>query len=408
MKIGIDVSFLRKPGTGIGQVTGNFLHVLLQCVASGGPGKSWQFLAGLHEAEFVLYTEVPIDRSFPDRFTVRSFLPRWWKRDDVIRKLLWERQVACEAMKDSCDVFISLSQSATEFPPSARQHTQFGSFQHVMVVHDLIPKIFPEYVRKVSQKLHWKAIERGIRKADRLVAISTSTKDDLVQRLGIAEVKITLAHIGLSPRFDTVCPDEQVEKVLAKYGLSRGYIYHGGGLEVRKNTEGVLRAYDLLCKNFQSSISNLQENTDEKISKLIISGRIHAKGNSLATDIAGLVSELGLQGRVKLLGFVPDEDLPALYRGAGMFVFPSLYEGFGLPPIEAMSQETPVIVSRTSSLPEICGDAARFVDAQDTSGLASEMRLLLSDASMRTELAAKGSARAKQYTWEKFMKAVLQ
>jgi hypothetical protein len=96
MKIGIDASFLRKPGTGIGQVTKNFLQALMKPSFFGGPGKSWQFLAGLQEAEFILYAEEPIGMPLLDRFTVRIFLPKWWKRDDVIRKLLWEKQVAAK------------------------------------------------------------------------------------------------------------------------------------------------------------------------------------------------------------------------------------------------------------------------------------------------------------------------
>jgi glycosyltransferase involved in cell wall biosynthesis len=398
MKIGIDASFLRKPGTGIGQVTKNFLQALMKPSFFGGPGKSWQFLAGLQEAEFILYAEEPIGMPLLDRFTVRIFLPKWWKRDDVIRKLLWEKQVAEEALQDGCDMFISLSQSATVFP-IAHFSSPTTQFQHVMVVHDIIPKLFPEYLRKISQKIHWRAIEQGIRSADHIVAISSSTKNDLVMKLGIVEEKILVAHPGLSPAFETVCTEKKVDSVLAKYHLDRGYIYHGGGLEVRKNTEGVLRAYQQLTANSEQSA---------EIPKLVISGKIHAKSNMLATDVAGLVEELGLEENVQLLGFVPDEEMPALYRGAIFFVYPSRYEGFGLPPLEAMSQGTPVIVSNVSSLPEACGSAAVYVDANQSDEIDRQMRLLLTDATKRTELGMKGFAQAKRFTWESFMKAVLQ
>lgn len=401
MKIGIDASFLRKSGTGIGQVTKSFLQALTKPSFFGGPGKSWQFLAGLQEAEFILYTEEPIDMKLPDLFAVRSFLPRWWKRDDIARKLLWEKQVAREALKDGCDMFISLSQSATVFPIS-HLSSLTSQFQHVMVVHDIVPRLFPEYIRKISQKIHWRAIERGIRNADHIVAISSSTKHDLMTQLGIAEEKILVAYIGLSPAFENVCTEEKVDLVLAKYHLDRGYLYHGGGLEVRKNTESVLRAYAKLCSEFQIP------NTKYQIPKLVISGKIHTKSNPLATDVEGLIEELGLGERVRLLGFVPDEDLPALYRGAIFFVYPSLYEGFGLPPLEAMSQGTPVIVSNTSSLPEVCGDAAVYVDPNDSDGIEKQMQILLHDAPRQTELGMKGFARVKQFSWEQFMKAVLQ
>jgi glycosyltransferase involved in cell wall biosynthesis len=323
-------------------VTENFLRIISRPSFFGGPGKSWQFLAGLQEAQYFLYTEEPVPESFPEHFVLRSFLPKWWKRDDVIRKWLWERQVAREAAEDGCDIFVSLYQASTGFD-------KLQKIEHVMVVHDIIPRFFPEYLRTWTRRLYFRAVERGIAGADRLVAISEYTKETIVSRLGIAPEKIVMAPIGLSPTFDTVCTDERLASVLKRYDLERGYIYHGGGLEMRKNAEGVLRAYATLCG----------ENQEKKeIPKLVISGKIHAKSNPLATDVVGLVEELGLRKRVRLLGFVPEEDLPALYRGALFFVYPSSHEGFGLPPLEAMSQGTPCIVSDTSSLPEVCGDAA--------------------------------------------------
>ena len=388
MKIGIDASFLRKPGTGIGQVTFNFLEKLKEH-------------EGMRNTKYILYTEEPLGFILPENFEVRSFLPHWWRRDDVVRKLLWEKQVAKEASKDGCDFFLSLYQSATFF--RGRK-----ALRHLMVVHDIIPKLFPEYLKKVSQKIHWRAIENGIRNAGHIIAISESTKKDLVRELGIDEEKISVAHPGLSPIFNHIADDAEVERVMKKYHLDRGYIYHGGGLEVRKNGETLLRAYDLLCKNFQFPISNFQKNTHTEIPMLVISGKVHAKSNPLATDVEALVSELGLGERVKLLGFVPDEDLPALYRGAVLFAYPSLYEGFGLPPLEAMSQGTPVIVSDISSLPEICGDAALYVDPSNATLLADKMALFLGDANLRKNLSEKGIAQSKRFSWDNFVKAVMQ
>jgi len=411
MKIGIDASFLRKPGTGIGQVTVCFLEKLAGFSVQGGVGKSWQFLSGLHDAEIILYTEEPIDAHLAESFTVRSFLPAWWKRDDVIRKMLWERQVAREAAKDGCDAFISLYQSATVFHGARSMEHGAREPQHLMVVHDIIPKLFPEYLRKVSQRIHWRAIERGIRGAGHIVAISESTKKDLMENLGIAEEKISVAHPGLSPAFDHVADDANVDLVMQKYHLDRGYIYHGGGLEVRKNTRAVLEAYGSLCDKFPISnfqFPNKSENLNFKIPKLVISGRIHAKSNPLALDAKGLIKELRLEENVKLLGFVPDEDLPALYRGAALFAYPSLYEGFGLPPLEAMSQGTPCIVSDVSSLPEACGDAALYVDPTNADLIAEKMSLLLRDAELRKELCEKGMLQAKKFGWAGFVKAVMQ
>jgi glycosyltransferase involved in cell wall biosynthesis len=372
---------------------------LAEFSGQGGLRRSWQFLSGLHEAEIILYTEEETNMKFPEQFRVKHFLPTWWKRDDIVRKLLWERQVVHEAMKDRCDVFISLYQSATVFPPSRMHQTQYGDFHHTMVVHDIIPKLFPEYLKKITQKIHWKAIERGIRNAGHIITISESTKKDLMGSLDIPEEKITVTYPGLSAVFDTICSDERLEVVLKKYDLERGYVYHGGGFEVRKNAEKLLRAYKQLTINSQQGIT---------LPLLVISGKIHAKGNPLATDVEGLVSELGLKDRVRVLGFIPEEDLLALYRGAAVFVYPSLYEGLGLPPIEAMSQGTPCIVSNTSSLPEACGDAALYVDPTDTAELAEKMSLLLSDLNLHEELRQKGFEQVKKFSWRVFVRRVME
>lgn len=400
MKIGIDASFLRKPGTGIGQVTSHFLQALIRCSVSGGLGKSWQFLSGLHEAEIILYTEEGTTMEFPAQFRVKPFLPKRWKRDDVLRKLLWEKQVAQEAMRDHCDVFISLYQSATVFPLSAIHQTQYGDFHHTMVVHDIIPKLFPEYLGKISRRIHWEAIERGIRKAHHLVAISESTKQDVMKYLSIPEEKITVAYPGLSSVFDEVCSDEKLEAILRQYDLQKGYLYHGGGFEIRKNGEGLLRAY--------RELRIYHEEKGLETPMLVMSGRVFEKSNPLATDVEGLVATLGLSEWVRILGFVPEEDLPALYRGAAVFVYPSLYEGLGLPPIEAMSQGTPVIVSKESSLPEACGDAASYVDPRSTTELVEKIAELLSDEHLREDLRRKGFEQVRKFSWNVFVRRVME
>lgn len=407
MRIGINASFLRKPGTGIGQVTANFLKKLAEYYVSGITYQgNAQYM--IQDTKYVLYTEEPINIQLPSNFENKYFLPRWWKRDDVPRKWLWEKQLAKEAIKDKCDVFLSLYQSSTSFenyklPASSElqrgeQTTNSKLPRHVMVVHDIIPRLFPEYRGTLVRAGYWKSVENGIKKADHIIAISGQTKKDLVRELHIAEENITVAFPDVAPRFREQVSSETVAAVLGKYGLSSGYIYHGGGLEVRKNAETLLRAYRSLCDKF--SISN------SEIPKLIISGKIFDTTNTLATDVHGLIKELHLEGRVKLLGFVPDEDLPALYRGALFFVYPSFYEGFGLPVLEALCQNVPVLAANSSSLPEVGGDAVLYFDPTDTQALANQMERLLTDETLRATLVAKGVMQTKKFTWEAFMQKI--
>jgi glycosyltransferase involved in cell wall biosynthesis len=257
----------------------------------------------------------------------------------------------------------------------------------------------------MRQALYWKTVEWGIRAADHtndhIVAISEHTKRDLVQELGIPEEKISVAYPDVAPRFSDALLPEAAAAVLKKYDLESGYIYHGGGLEVRKNAEGLLRAYALLRdKEREGSLSSV-------LPPLVISGKIFPKTNKLATDVNGLIEELDLKEKVKLLGFVPDEDMPALYKGALYFVYPSLYEGFGLPVLEALRMGVPVLASDASSLPEVGGEAVLSVDASDIAALSSQMERLLGDEALRAMLASKCAAQAVQFDWKRFTETVL-
>lgn len=384
MRIGINASFLRKSATGIGQVTLHFLEQLPTVLST------WPID---QRPEVVLYVQEPFEGISDSGMRAKVFLPRWWRRDDILREWLWEKQVSFEAEQDGCDVFLSLFQSATVFDRTS-------PVRHVMVVHDLIPHLFPTYVSKYSQKFHWQMIERGIRFADSLIAVSDSTKNDVASCLGIERERIQKVYPGLAPMF-LVSPSEgETAAVLARYGLRRGYIYHGGGLEIRKNTEGVLRAYALLRAEKKKNLVS--------VPPLVISGKVHEKTNKLATDVAGLIIELGLDDCVHLLGYVPADDLPALYRGAKFFVFPSQYEGFGLPVLEAMSLGCPVIAATNSSLPEVCGEAALLVDDKDIPALSVAMDRLLTETALREILSHQGRERAVDFSYVAFTEQVIQ
>lgn len=375
MIIGIDASFLRKPGTGIGQVTEQTLRVLSHLPESS-----------LHR--FILYLEEYADLSaFPGNFEKRVFLPRW-TRDDVPRRILWERSLPNRAAADRCDLFISLSQSAAVFGAAS-------GIRHLMVVHDIVPMLFPEYLGKFTNRIHTGLIASAIPSADRILAVSEATKRDLGTVLGIPEDRIVVAYPDCAPRFRKPVSDTESDRVLRKYGLTAGYIYHGGGLEIRKNTGRLLEAYAKL----------LRERGD--LPPLVVTGRVYDRRNPLATDVEGIVARLGIGDRVKLLGFVPEEDLPALYRKASVFAFPSLYEGFGIPLLEAFSVGTPVLAGEASgSVPEIVGSAASLVSVRDTDALATGLERLLDDASFRDTLVERGRERIPNFSWHAFSEAL--
>lgn len=376
MRIGINASFARKENTGIGQLTRNFLKVL----AKQRDGH-----------EYFLYLEEELDLKLPKNFQQRVFLPIW-KRDDLIRRIWWEKRLLPRrARRDNCDVLLSLYQSATVSGPD---------LPHIMVVNDIIPKIFPEYLNNGRKRKYWQLIERAIAAADRIVAISHRTEKDLIQKMGIEAGRITVSYPDVDEIYSKEISQRSGQMVLRKYGLKSGYIFAGGGLEVRKNIERVIRAYARLLEQ------NRRDRFAENLPELVISGKLMPELAPLVTDAARLVRELNLTSRVKLLDFVPQKDLPALYANAICFVYPSLYEGFGLPVLEAMRQNTPVITAKTSSLPEVGGDAALYCDPLDLDGIASVMKKVVTDKRVREEMVRRGSWRVANFSMEKFVSKI--
>jgi len=213
---------------------------------------------------------------------------------------------------------------------------------------------------------------------------------------------------GNETTFQPVRDEEAIEAVKARYGIAGDYVLFVGTLQPRKNLIRLIEAFSPSTRlrraqssrsgrrlsNPQSPISNLQ---------LVIAG----KKGWLYEEIFQQVEELELEGKVVFTGYVVAGDLPALLSGAGLFVFPSLYEGFGLPVLEAMACGTPVICSNASSLPEVAGDAALLVDPLDVEGLAAAMERVLGDEALRAELIERGFERARKFSWERCARETL-
>jgi glycosyltransferase involved in cell wall biosynthesis len=307
----------------------------------------------------------------------------WWE------KISLPRQVR----EDGCNIFLSPYQNSAVFHP-------YMNVKHLMVVHDIIPKIFPEYLDNARKELYWRLTERGIRRSDHIIAVSKRTEKDLIEYLGIKGGKITVSHIDADEDFKKKPTKEKIGKVLRKYKLKPGYILAGGGMEIRKNIEGVIRAYKIL------SDKNKNLRFIPELPKLVIYGKL-APDLSLAFDAEKLVRDLNLTKQVKFLGAVPGENLPAVFSQSSLFVYPSFYEGFGLPPLEAMRQGIPAIVSKKSSLPEICSDAALYCDADDPHDIAMVMKNVLTNKNLRETLSQRGRQRSGKFSWTKFVKKVM-
>jgi glycosyltransferase involved in cell wall biosynthesis len=262
----------------------------------------------------------------------------------------------------------------------------------VITVFDLSVLLFPGYHPWVRERVFNEGIARSAARADAIIVISQHTKRDVVKHLGVPQGKIHVVLCAAAARFRPL-PSMELDRVLSKYNLEAGkYLLCVGNVEPRKNLVRLVESYDLLRRSV-----GMQH-------PMVIAGG-QGWHNS---PIYRKVEELGLRQAVRFLGYVPDDDLPPLLNGALLFVYPSLYEGFGLPPLEAMACGTPVVTSNTSSLPEVVGDAALTVDPYDVEGLTKAMEQLLTDQELQNEMRTRGLARAKLFSWERAARETLK
>lgn len=260
----------------------------------------------------------------------------------------------------------------------------------VVSLHDVIPAIYPQALRSRSARLACElSIRLALRTARRIVTPSHASCRDLVCHYGVAANRVSVTYYGVAPTFRPTSP-ETTARIRERYMLPDQYVLYLGINKPHKNLVRLVDAFSLLTRR----LSGLT---------LVIGGR----WDSRYPEPLQRAAALGLGDAVRFLGAIPEEDLPALYSGATAFVFPSLYEGFGLPVLEALACGVPVICSGNSSLPEVTGDAAVLVDPRDVDSLAAAMRRVLQDAALRDELRGKALARAREFTWQRTALATL-
>jgi glycosyltransferase involved in cell wall biosynthesis len=228
------------------------------------------------------------------------------------------------------------------------------------------------------------SVPRSIARADVLLADSESTRRDLIELLRVPEDRVFVVYAGVEARFRPE-PDPDDAARRQRYALERPYILSVGTLQPRKNYRRLIQAFHRLAQEYGVSHD------------LVIAG---GKG-WLYDDVYATIDALRLEGRVRVLGFVDDDDLPALYRGADAFAFPSLYEGFGIPVLEAMGCGTPVVTSNVSSLPEVAGDAALQVPPDDVDALADALWRSISDTALRQVHRTRGFEQVARFTWRR-------
>lgn len=261
----------------------------------------------------------------------------------------------------------------------------------VVTIHDCIHLMFPQYLPNRLAHLYARAsLWAATYRSDRILTVSETSKRDILRFFKVPPEKIAVIYNAIDERFGVPPREEEVARVRERYQLKDPFVLYAGNIKPHKNLERLIEAFDRVRKaGF------------DQLTLVIIGDEI-----SKYPRLRRAVHRHKLHKHVRFLGFQPDETLAVFYRLADVFVFPSLYEGFGLPPLEAMASGTPVVTSNVSSLSEVVGDAALLVDPYDPQGIADGMARALSDAALRETLRARGFARVREYSWERSVRRI--
>jgi glycosyltransferase involved in cell wall biosynthesis len=369
IRIGIDARPALNQRTGVG----NYVYNLVQSLAKLNTNE-----------EFVLFSN-----SFKDRFNIEEFKElqncsiRHSRYPNLALNLLWKRFGG--------NIMQKLTNDSQVLHFTGQIPKNPGNLPSVATVHDLFNVKFPESVApefRVSRQ----AFARSLKKIKKIIAVSEYTKIDLINFLDIPKEKISVIHHGIETNsFPSSADQDEINaNIKNRFGGSGEYILCIGTLEPRKNYLKTLEAFKIILKSFPDL-------------KLVIAG-----GRGWQSDlIHQKASDLQLDSSVLFPGYVGYSDLPTLYKGASAFLFPSMYEGFGLPILEALSFNVPVAVSNVSSLPEIAGEAALKFDPNIPEDIAKQVIRLLEDSDLKENLKRLGNTRIKSFTWEETSKKTL-
>ncbi len=366
MKIGINALFFQYPATG----SGNYMTHLLAALAQLDT-----------QNEYVLLGPQPVDEQSPGAFPYQvQSVPGFAGNNENVQKVIWEQLTGpAAARKAGVDIF-----HVPYFAPPLLPRTPT-----VVTIHDVIPMRLSAYQPDAKVKAYMKLVASAAHRATRIITVSQHAKQDMIDVLRLPSERIRVIYEAAGDEYRPVTDPAMLAAARARYGLGERYIFYLGGLDQRKNVPQLVRAFAHLYAQIG----------DPKL-QLLVSGNPDKQKGPLFPDPRPVAADLDMSGQI-IYRFVNDEDKPAIYSGASLFVFPSLYEGFGLPPLEAMSCGAPVVCSNRTSLPEVVGDAAITVDPENTRELVEAMGRVLTDETLQADLRVRSLQRAAQFSWHK-------
>jgi len=374
MRVAFNAFFLGQESTGCGLYTHQLLRALAQLdgrneyllYARAGDG---------HQAHF-------------EPWAPRVLCTPFTRRSENLDKLWFEQIAFPRACRDTSVDLAHVPYFASPIRPAVPT---------VVTVHDLIPLLLPAYRGSIWVRLYMHLVAAAARRANLVITDSLSSKGDIVRHLRVPAERVHVIYLAA----DQDCRPVSDEKVLAavrrKYGLPDTYVLYLGGFDQRKNLHTLLKAYARVSKTFGGEVP-----------LLVVAGRLPSVDTPLFPDPRRLARESGIEQSVIFTGWIAEEDKPALYSGALFFVFLSLYEGFGLMPLEAMSCGTPVLAARTSSLPEVVGTGGLLVNPADLDEIVEGMITLLQEPGLRQQLKRDALMQAAKFDWKRTAEQTLR
>jgi glycosyltransferase involved in cell wall biosynthesis len=326
------------------------------------------------EHEFIFFFDRPYASEFIFASNVTPVIIGPPARHPLLWKIWYDIKIPAALKKYKADVFVSADGFIS-------LHTKVPQ---CLVLHDLSFLHFPNHITR-SHLLYFKhQTPRFIKKARQLATVSQFSKEDIVQQYGVDASQITVVYSGVKEGYEPVDSLTR-EKIKEKFTGGTEYFLYVGAIHPRKNLMNLLKAFSLFKKRLKSNM------------KLVIAGRLAWKYETFAESL----KTYKYRADVVLPGYLQQEELQLLTASAYALVYPSLFEGFGVPPLEAMRCAVPVIASNVSAIPEICGEAALYVMPEKVEDIAEKMMLLYKDEQLRSQLISKGFEQAQQYSWDK-------
>ena len=368
MKIGINTYFYKFPASGSGQ----YLLHLLQALAEVDQENTYILLGPQPVSE-----KIETQLRFP---YIVAPVPGIARRNASIENLMWEQFTSPSAARKAGVDLLHVPYFAPPFFPRTPS---------IITIHDIIPLRLPQYRTDPKMKAYLQLITRAARRATLIITVSQHAKQDMLDALKLPAERIRVVYEAAGDEYHPISDPAVQAKVRAHYGLKGHYVLYLGGLDQRKNVPQLVRAFAQLYR--QLGDPDLQ---------LLIAGNPDKKNGPLFPDPRPVAAELGITGQIIYL-FIEEADKPAIYSGASVFVFPSLYEGFGLTPLEAMSCGTPVVCSNRTSLPEVVGDAAISFDPDNLRKMVQDLYSVLTNNDLQADLRARSLKRATQFNWRK-------